>query len=99
MTVYLVVAYDVSNDRRRARLAKRLEDFLPRVQMSVFEGAIPPARLPALRRAVDEIVDLEHDQVRIYTLCRGCQRNVGAVGATPLPLPAGRGAPDELVDS
>jgi len=83
--VYVVVAYDISNDRRRARLAKRLIDFLPRVQMSVFEGEIPDRRFHALQEAIEAIIDPTHDRVRIYRLCARCSgaaTNLGA-GADP----------------
>jgi CRISPR-associated protein Cas2 len=68
----LVVCYDVVQDRRRAKLHKRLRDFLEPVQKSVFEGDLPARRLPDLIEAVDLVIDHEVDNVRVYELCRGC---------------------------
>jgi CRISPR-associated protein Cas2 len=92
--VYLVVAYDVVDDRRRGRLAGRLLDFLPRVQKSVYEGELPERRLEELERAVLEWVDLDVDSVRIYRLCRGCCTAVTAYGIGVAP---GRPTRDEVV--
>ncbi|RMG21471.1 MAG: CRISPR-associated endonuclease Cas2, partial [Methanobacteriota archaeon] len=36
----IVISYDIEKDRTRSRLAKKLKDFGPRVQKSVFEADI-----------------------------------------------------------
>ena len=78
--MYVVVAYDVTDDRRRRRLAKRLIDFLPRVQRSVFEGELPDRRLPQLERVLRDGIDPEVDSVRVYRLCRRCREVVIELG-------------------
>ncbi len=83
--MYVIVAYDVSDDRMRARLAKRLLDFLPRVQKSVFEGEVPDHRLGELERTLRDGIDPETDRVRIYSLCRRCRSSVTEIGSGPLP--------------
>ena len=90
--MYVVVAYDIADDKRRRRLADRLIDFLPRVQMSVFEGEIPAGRLPELRETILDQIDPEEDAVRIYRLCRGCARVTESLGRGPSP-----GEGDDLV--
>ncbi len=92
--MYVVVAYDIADDRRRARLAKKLIDFLPRVQMSVFEGELPENRLPRLRQVLEDAIDPGEDSVRIYQLCRRCRRNVLEIGNGTLPSD---GSSDEVV--
>lgn len=56
-----LIAYDIVDDRRRARVAKCLERHGDRVQYSVFVVDAAPARLirltVELRRLVDERVD------------------------------------------
>lgn len=68
----IVFSYDVTDDRRRTRLAKRLKDYLVRVQYSVFEGDITPPDEDRLIRLVHDELSLDVDSVRIYHLCRGC---------------------------
>lgn len=78
--MYLVVCYDVVEDRRRARLLKKLKGFLPHVQKSVFEGPLDDRRLEALRRTIAQIIDRQTDTVRIYQLCGRCRQVTEIVG-------------------
>jgi len=98
MKSYLVVAYDIVSDRRRARLARKLENFLPRVQKSVFEGWVPHRRMSALERLLEEGIDLETDMVRIYSLCGRCRATIRGIGCCS-EGPAGAEAPDEIIDN
>ena len=98
MKTYLVVAYDITSDRKRARLSKKLENFLPRIQKSVFEGWVPNRRLQALERLLEEGIDLETDMVRIYTLCGRCRTLIRGLGCCS-EGPAGAEVPDEIIDN
>lgn len=78
--MYLVVTYDVTSNRRRTKLADALEDFLGRVQKSVFEGELEDWRMPELRRIVMKHIDPGRDNVRIYRLCVRCRGGVEMMG-------------------
>jgi len=78
----VVFSYDVTDDRRRNRLAKRLRDHLHRVQYSVFEGEVDERERVKLERLVYEELSLEVDSVRIYSLCRGCAGTVRLFGTS-----------------
>jgi CRISPR-associated protein Cas2 len=78
-----VIAYDIADDARRSRLAATLEDFLPRVQESVFEGRLTETLVSRLRSRILEIVNVEEDSVRIYRLCAGCEKNMENLGGVP----------------
>lgn len=81
-----VLVYDVADDRRRARLFRRLQRWLTPVQRSVFEGQDPP--IEAIRDLVLDETDGREDDVRIYALCRACADRVEHLGvAVPLPDP------------
>lgn len=60
-----VVAYDVSDDRRRTRLAHRLQAYGDRVQYSVFLIDARPARMIRLGRVLTGLIDAERDGVLI----------------------------------
>ncbi len=79
----LVVAYDIADDRRRARVAKTLGDFGVRVQLSVFECALTRGRLRELRRALERRIDPAVDSVSFYLLCRGCNARIRRLGRPP----------------
>ncbi len=83
--MYVVVAYDVVSDRRRTRLAKRLLDFLPRVQKSVFEGELPDHRFRELEKTLEDGIDPATDSVRIYHLCGRCWSSVVELGCGATP--------------
>jgi CRISPR-associated protein Cas2 len=78
--VFIVVCYDVVDDKKRAKIAKALEGYGARVQKSVFECRIDEARFMKMKQAVDKIIDWEEDGVRYYHLCAACAKNVDISG-------------------
>ena len=49
---FYILAYDIGNDRRRAKIARLMESMGARVQGSVFEAYLKPDELESmLRRA------------------------------------------------
>lgn len=70
--MYLVICYDIVENRRRARVARQLLGYLTRVQKSVFEGPLEEDRLEPLRRMLLEEIDPVTDTVRIFHLCGRC---------------------------
>jgi len=59
----LLVAYDISEDRRRDRVAVALQGFGDRVQYSVFMVDGRPADFMRLRAALDALIDPHADRV------------------------------------
>ncbi len=78
--MYIVITYDVTSDKRRTHLAKRLKDYLDRVQKSVFEGELDEVKLQAVEAQVVKAMDEEKDSVRIYPLCAACKRRIRIYG-------------------
>jgi len=77
---FLVVAYDVREDRRRARLHRRLKSRLPRPQKSVFEGPADRSEVEPIRAAIRRSIDPETDTVRVYHLCPRCRERTEHFG-------------------
>ena len=73
---FIVIAYDISNDRRRTRLHKRLLDYGTPVQYSVFECLLDGEQLEKMKRAVRKAIRPRLDQVRYYYLCQDCLKKV-----------------------
>lgn len=84
-----LICYDVSDDRRRRRLARILEGEASRVQYSVFETRITKPALEALvRRAVKYLGD--GDSLRVYTIGRNGERHCSVHGdGVPIENEAG----------
>ena len=70
--MFIVLAYDIPENRRRTRLFKLLKRFGSPVQESVFEFHLDAGELLRLKRAVTELIDPQQDQVRYYQLCPTC---------------------------
>ncbi len=84
----LVVAYDVTDDRRRVRLHSLLLGFGEPVQESVFECEVTDAQARRLRRRVAQVIRPDRDLVRYYPLCADCARRVtDGRGRTRPPAP------------
>lgn len=87
--IFVVVSYDIVDDKRRLKAAKVLLDYgAQRVQRSVFEGYVTARNLAGLRQRLLRVIDLEEDSVRFYRLCGGCQAEVERLGvAQPIDEP------------
>jgi CRISPR-associated protein Cas2 len=78
--MFIVVSYDIPNDRRRARLRRQLKSFGTRVQYSVFECLLDRQGMERMRAAVKGIIKKGDDHVRYYSLCESCAQQVQAIG-------------------
>jgi len=63
-----LIAYDITDDRRRGRVAKSLSTYGDRVQYSVFVCDLKPARCVRLRSALIRLVLLDQDSILICDL-------------------------------
>ena len=77
-----VFCYDVSEDKRRRRVARTLEDAASRVQLSVFEGRMSEARANALSQRAASFLDTG-DSLRVYVIGRNGERRTRVFGDGP----------------
>ena len=79
--MYIVISYDIENDKRRTRIHRILKNFAQWVQYSVFECNLPRAQYLMLRHRLDDAIDkTKGDSVRLYFLCEDCQKKVERIG-------------------
>ena len=64
----VLVIYDISEDRRRARMVKCLERYGVRVQKSAFEGFLSEKKYDSLVETATQLIDPKTDSLRIYLL-------------------------------
>jgi len=74
--MFVVVAYDIADDRRRHRVASELENFGERVQYSVFECHLSQAQFKDLQSRLALLIVDTQDRVRFSTLC---EKDVGRI--------------------
>lgn len=84
--MFVVVVYDIRNDRTRRHVARVLEAYGRRVQRSVFECDLTRSQGAALKQKLDAVVETlaETDSIRCYSLCAACLRNAHVIGAEAL---------------
>lgn len=71
---FIVVAYDIPDDKRRQRLHHLLEGFGTPVQYSVFECLLQGDEVTRMKRRVLRTIRSRTDHVRYYHLCAACQK-------------------------
>jgi CRISPR-associated protein Cas2 len=84
----ILIAYDVSRDRDRARVADLLEQSMTRVQRSVFEGWMTEKAARRLAERAAAMIDAA-DSLRLYTIPRRGVGQCAAWGFPPAPLADG----------
>lgn len=77
---WIVVSYDIPDDKRRLRIMKILAGYGQRVQYSVFECEIRPVDFRELQQRLRRALAPEEDDVRIYSLCESCLGKVIMLG-------------------
>jgi len=78
--VFLVVSYDVPDNRRRTRIANVCEDFGVRVQKSVFECILSERELATMCGRLLAAYDESEDSIRIYRFCQACEGRIQVYG-------------------
>jgi len=63
---FLLISYDISDDRRRTKAMKTLEDFGKRVQYSVFECLLAPEEFQKLHKRLKPLAREAQDSIRVY---------------------------------
>ena len=81
----VLITYDVDTTgavgkKRLHKVAKQCKDYGQRVQNSVFECIIDPARMKLLQAALEKIIDPEVDSLRYYYLGDEWRTRVEHVG-------------------
>lgn len=84
--MFVLVSYDIPDDRRRTRLARVLQDYGDRVQYSVFECDLSPVQLTRLLREVGSVMEAKADSVRVYRLCVSCVGQIVVLGQAVPPV-------------
>jgi CRISPR-associated protein Cas2 len=89
MALTNVIAYDISDDHRRARVSATLQAHGDRIQRSVFVCTLEAPLLTELRSRIAGIINPDTDSVYIFRQCAACWDAVGIHGqatATGEPL-------------
>jgi len=78
--MFVVVSYDVVEDKKRTQIAKVLKNYGERVQKSVFECRVDDQQFIRMKQSLEKIMDMNEDSVRFYFLCKGCIERIEISG-------------------
>lgn len=88
MRTFYLLAYDMTDDKRRAKIAKLMESLGERVQGSVFEAYLTAEELQKIFKKSEKIMKMDEDSLRIYFLCDSCRPKLKTFGqGKPTPPP------------
>ncbi len=82
--MFCVVAYDIPDDRRRTRLFKTMKGFGIHTQFSVFECELQEHQYGKMLAAIEKVMDAAADNIKVYTLCKGCLKTMTPLGTARL---------------
>ena len=63
-----LICYDISDNKRLGRIARYLERVAMRVQYSVFLFRANREEVERVAKKLDEMIDVEEDDLRIYRI-------------------------------
>ena len=78
--MFILISYDIADDKQRTRIAKLLEANGTRVQYSVFECNLTEMQLATLKKKLAKCVKPD-DSIRFYRLCKECVGRVDIIGS------------------
>ncbi len=81
--MFCIVSYDISDNKKRTRVAKILLDYGTRVQYSVFECNLDDDLFKKMTSKILKVVSKD-DSVRIYAICAKCKATVKIFGSGKL---------------
>jgi len=81
LSMFVLVAYDVSSTRRRNKVAKILSNYGTRVNFSVFECEFKKAEgLKNMKKEIKKTIKSKDDHIRYYVICRECREKITVQG-------------------
>jgi CRISPR-associated protein Cas2 len=82
--MYIVISYDISEDKRRTKVHNILKSYGQWVQYSIFECDLTESQYAKLRSRLNKLIKSETDSIRFYFLCACCQKKVERIGGDPV---------------
>jgi CRISPR-associated protein Cas2 len=78
--MFVVVSYDIPEDRRRTKVMKTLKNYGAHIQYSVFECDLKDAAYKKMRERLEKLISPKHDSVRFYFLDEDAVGKIEAIG-------------------
>ena len=82
--MYVVVSYDIPEDKCRTKIHKILKSYGQWMQYSIFECDLTETQYAKLRSRLSNLIKPEQDSIRFYFLCACCKGKVERIGGEAL---------------
>ncbi|AFZ00749.1 CRISPR-associated endonuclease Cas2 [Calothrix sp. PCC 6303] len=78
--MFVVVSYDIPEDKRRTKIHNTLKSYGQWMQYSLFECDLTDTQYAKLRSRLSKLIKPQEDSVRFYFLCACCKGKVERIG-------------------
>ena len=78
--MFVIVSYDISEDKRRTKIHAILSSYGQWMQYSLFECDLTKTEYALLRSRLNKIINSDTDSIRFYFLCGCCQNKIERIG-------------------
>ena len=79
--MYVVVSYDIHEDKRRSHVHKALKNYGVWTQFSVFECDLTKEQLLRMQHKLKALIEeSDQDSIRFYHLCDACRAKIDRIG-------------------
>ncbi|MDY6781067.1 MAG: CRISPR-associated endonuclease Cas2 [Cyanobacteriota bacterium] len=78
--MFIVISYDIPEDKRRTKIHSILKSYGQWMQYSVFECDLSATEYAKLRARLERLIEPETDSIRFYSLCECCQGKIERIG-------------------
>jgi CRISPR-associated protein Cas2 len=85
--MWVLVIYDICDEKRLNRVARLVQSYGQRVQRSVFECELDKNSLTRFQQQLALIIDKDEDAVKFFRLCNRCWEKCVALGQCERALP------------
>lgn len=76
----IIVAYDIADPSRLAKIAKIMLDYGTRVQKSIFEITARGGVFDEMKSRVEMVITPEEDGVKYFPVCEKCAGTMELIG-------------------
>ena len=73
---FIVIAYDIADDRRRYRVVKLLEKVGTRINYSVYECIMTDSKYAKLQENISKTINYKEDIIAYYPICLDCYSKI-----------------------
>lgn len=86
-TLFLVVAYDLEENKVRSHLAEVLQYYgLSRIQYSVFAGELTVRNMEKMNDTLFGFDLHDDDNITVFPICEKCKKNIRTIKPLPKQL-------------